>query len=147
MHTSEGALRDTQGGTQGRVPRAHPSKLCQEPGCPAAHCCFLSSTLTQVGCQLAIIGDDINRRYGSDIEAMLQQLQPTADNAPDLFYKIACRYQPQGPRRSPLPPASHAVSTRLRGALIHGLGWEMGVRMFQAHWERDRTASVLGPGT
>nr|XP_013012453.1 bcl-2 homologous antagonist/killer isoform X1 [Cavia porcellus] len=48
------------------------------------------STLTQVGCQLAIIGDDINRRYGSDIEAMLQQLQPTADNAPDLFYKIAC---------------------------------------------------------
>lgn len=50
------------------------------------------STLTQVGCQLAIIGDDINRRYGSDIETMLRQLQPTADNAPDLFYKIACRY-------------------------------------------------------
>ncbi|KAM5263787.1 bcl-2 homologous antagonist/killer [Ctenodactylus gundi] len=48
-----------------------------------------NSTLGQVGRQLAIIGDDINRRYDADFQAMLQQLQPTAGNAYELFSKIA----------------------------------------------------------
>ena len=34
----------------------------------------------QVGRQLAVIGDDINRRYDTEFQAMLQHLQPTADN-------------------------------------------------------------------
>lgn len=45
----------------------------------------------QVGRQLAIIGDDINRRYDSEFQAMLQHLQPTADNAYEYFTKIASR--------------------------------------------------------
>ncbi|XP_023576655.1 bcl-2 homologous antagonist/killer isoform X2 [Octodon degus] len=48
-----------------------------------------SSTLAQVGRQLSVIGDDINRRYNSEFQSLLQQLQPTADNAYDLFLKIA----------------------------------------------------------
>uniref|UniRef100_H0UT71 BCL2 antagonist/killer 1 n=1 Tax=Cavia porcellus TaxID=10141 RepID=H0UT71_CAVPO len=99
-----------RGGTQGRVPRAHPT----------AHCCFLSSTLTQVGCQLAIIGDDINRRYGSDIEAMLQQLQPTADNAPDLFYKIACSLFKPGP-------------TWGRVVALLAFGYRLALHVYQQH--------------
>ncbi|XP_060045605.1 bcl-2 homologous antagonist/killer isoform X2 [Erinaceus europaeus] len=48
-----------------------------------------SSTMGQVGRQLAIIGDDINRRYDSEFQAMLEQLQPTAENAYEYFVKIA----------------------------------------------------------
>lgn len=48
-----------------------------------------SSTMGQVGRQLAIIGDDINRRYDAEFQAMLEQLQPTADNAYEYFIKIA----------------------------------------------------------
>ncbi|ELW69531.1 Bcl-2 homologous antagonist/killer [Tupaia chinensis] len=48
-----------------------------------------NSTMGQVGRQLAIIGDDINRRYDSEFQAMLQQLQPTAENAYEYFTKIA----------------------------------------------------------
>ncbi|XP_039323864.1 bcl-2 homologous antagonist/killer [Saimiri boliviensis] len=48
-----------------------------------------SSTMGQVGRQLAIIGDDINRRYDSEFQTMLQHLQPTADNAYQYFTKIA----------------------------------------------------------
>ncbi|NIG60287.1 hypothetical protein BU61_7907 [Pontoporia blainvillei] len=43
----------------------------------------------QVGRQLAIIGDDINQRYDSEFQAMLQHLQPTAENAYEYFIKIA----------------------------------------------------------
>uniref|UniRef100_A0A2I3GW67 Bcl-2 homologous antagonist/killer n=1 Tax=Nomascus leucogenys TaxID=61853 RepID=A0A2I3GW67_NOMLE len=43
-----------------------------------------SSTMGQVGRQLAIIGDDINR-----LQAMLQHLQPTAENVYEYFTKIA----------------------------------------------------------
>uniref|UniRef100_F6Q2T9 Bcl-2 homologous antagonist/killer n=1 Tax=Bos taurus TaxID=9913 RepID=F6Q2T9_BOVIN len=48
-----------------------------------------SSTMGQVGRQLAVIGDDINRRYDAEFQAMLQHLQPTADNAYEYFTKIA----------------------------------------------------------
>lgn len=78
------------------------------------------STLTQVGCQLAIIGDDINRRYGSDIEAMLQQLQPTADNAPDLFYKIACSLFKPGP-------------TWGRVVALLAFGYRLALHVYQQH--------------
>uniref|UniRef100_A0A8C9J549 BCL2 antagonist/killer 1 n=1 Tax=Panthera tigris altaica TaxID=74533 RepID=A0A8C9J549_PANTA len=50
-----------------------------------------SSTMGQVGRQLAIIGDNINQRYDSEFQAMLQRLQPTAENAYELFTKIASR--------------------------------------------------------
>lgn len=48
-----------------------------------------TSTMGQVGRQLAVIGDDINRRYDTEFQAMLQHLQPTADNAYEYFTKIA----------------------------------------------------------
>ncbi|MBZ3875616.1 Bcl-2 homologous antagonist/killer [Sciurus carolinensis] len=48
-----------------------------------------TSTMRQVGWQLAIIGDDINQRYDSEFQSMLQQLQPTVTNAYELFTKIA----------------------------------------------------------
>ncbi|XP_008582238.1 PREDICTED: bcl-2 homologous antagonist/killer [Galeopterus variegatus] len=48
-----------------------------------------SSTMGQVGRQLAIIGDDINRRYDSEFQTMLERLQPTAENAYEYFTKIA----------------------------------------------------------
>lgn len=50
-----------------------------------------NSTMGQVGRQLAIIGDDINRRYDSEFQTMLKHLQPTAENAYELFTKIASR--------------------------------------------------------
>uniref|UniRef100_I3M0I4 BCL2 antagonist/killer 1 n=1 Tax=Ictidomys tridecemlineatus TaxID=43179 RepID=I3M0I4_ICTTR len=50
-----------------------------------------TSTMGQVGRQLAVIGDDINRRYDSEFQSMLEQLQPTAANAYELFTKIASR--------------------------------------------------------
>lgn len=84
------------------------------------------STLGQVGRQLAIIGDDINRRYDTEFQHLLEQLQPTADNAYDLFIKIASRYPPDragppfllsrttpcAPRCLPLTPV-RAASGRL----------------------------------
>lgn len=48
-----------------------------------------SSTMGQVGRQLAIIGDDINRRYDAEFQTMLEQLQPTSENAYEYFIKIA----------------------------------------------------------
>lgn len=45
----------------------------------------------QVGRQLAIIGDDINRRYDAEFQTMLEQLQPTSENAYEYFVKIAKR--------------------------------------------------------
>lgn len=51
------------------------------------------SVLGQVGRQLAIIGDDINRRYDTEFQNLLEQLQPTAGNAYELFTKIASRYR------------------------------------------------------
>lgn len=48
-----------------------------------------NSTMGQVGRQLAIIGDDINQRYDSDFQNMLEKLQPTAENAYELFTNIA----------------------------------------------------------
>ncbi|XP_027458964.1 bcl-2 homologous antagonist/killer isoform X1 [Zalophus californianus] len=48
-----------------------------------------SSTMGQVGRQLAIIGDDINQRYDSEFQTMLQHLQPTVENAYEYFTKIA----------------------------------------------------------
>ncbi|XP_077017626.1 bcl-2 homologous antagonist/killer [Tamandua tetradactyla] len=48
-----------------------------------------NSTMGQVGRQLAIIGDDINQRYDSEFQNMLQHLQPTAENAYEYFIKIA----------------------------------------------------------
>ncbi|KAM6182676.1 bcl-2 homologous antagonist/killer [Erethizon dorsatum] len=56
-----------------------------------------NSTLAQVGRQLSIIGDDINRRYNAEFRNMLQQLQPTADNAYDLFLKITSSLFKNGP--------------------------------------------------
>ncbi|XP_012900291.1 bcl-2 homologous antagonist/killer isoform X2 [Mustela lutreola] len=52
---------------------------------------FYFCTMGQVGRQLAIIGDDINQRYDSEFQAMLQHLQPTAENAYEYFIKIASR--------------------------------------------------------
>lgn len=48
-----------------------------------------NSVLGQVGRQLALIGDDINRRYDTEFQNLLEQLQPTAGNAYELFTKIA----------------------------------------------------------
>lgn len=44
-----------------------------------------------MGRQLALIGDDINRRYDTEFQNLLEQLQPTAANAYELFTKIASR--------------------------------------------------------
>lgn len=57
------------------------------------------SVLGQVGRQLAIIGDDINRRYDTEFQKLLEQLQPTAGNAYELFTKIASRYHHSTPHR------------------------------------------------
>lgn len=63
------------------------------------------SVLGQVGRQLALIGDDINRRYDTEFQNLLEQLQPTAGNAYELFTKIASRYQPMS------PPQVHAAGS------------------------------------
>ncbi|XP_056367602.1 bcl-2 homologous antagonist/killer [Oenanthe melanoleuca] len=49
----------------------------------------LDSTGSQVGQRLAIIGDDIYRRYDAEFRTMLESLQPTRDNAYETFTKIA----------------------------------------------------------
>ncbi|NWU28958.1 BAK protein, partial [Dyaphorophyia castanea] len=40
----------------------------------------LESTGSQVGQRLAIIGDDIYKRYDAEFRTMLESLQPTRDN-------------------------------------------------------------------
>ncbi|XP_029105647.1 bcl-2 homologous antagonist/killer-like isoform X2 [Scleropages formosus] len=45
--------------------------------------------MCRVGQQLAIIGDDINRRYDLNFTRMLSQLALTPDNAYEYFCKIA----------------------------------------------------------
>lgn len=67
--------------TQGAAAPANPEmdSLSPEP----------NSVLGQVGRQLALIGDDINRRYDTEFQNLLEQLQPTAGNAYELFTKIA----------------------------------------------------------
>lgn len=59
-----------------------------------------------MGRQLALIGDDINRRYDTEFQNLLEQLQPTAGNAYELFTKIASRYQPV------TPPRVHVTGSR-----------------------------------
>ncbi|KAM3658969.1 bcl-2 homologous antagonist/killer [Ammospiza nelsoni] len=49
----------------------------------------LESTGSQVGQRLAIIGDDIYRRYDPEFLTMLEILQPTRHNAYETFTKIA----------------------------------------------------------
>ncbi|XP_059723583.1 bcl-2 homologous antagonist/killer [Haemorhous mexicanus] len=49
----------------------------------------LESTRSQVGQRLAIIGDDIYRRYDAEFRTMLESLQPTRENAYMHFTKIA----------------------------------------------------------
>ncbi|KFP24646.1 Bcl-2 homologous antagonist/killer, partial [Colius striatus] len=49
----------------------------------------LNSTGSQVGRRLAIIGDDINKRYDAEFRYMLHSLQPTKDNAYEHFTRIA----------------------------------------------------------
>ncbi|KAJ8257366.1 hypothetical protein GJAV_G00184840 [Gymnothorax javanicus] len=48
-----------------------------------------NSPMCRVGQQLAIIGDDINRRYDLSFMQMLSQLAPTPENAYEYFCKIA----------------------------------------------------------
>lgn len=47
------------------------------------------SQASQVGRQLAKIGDDINRRYADEFGGMIQQLRITQDTAYDVFARIA----------------------------------------------------------
>ncbi|XP_066192038.1 bcl-2 homologous antagonist/killer [Sylvia atricapilla] len=49
----------------------------------------LKSTESQVGQRLAIIGDDIYRRYDAEFRTMLESLQLNPDNAYQHFTKIA----------------------------------------------------------
>lgn len=44
-----------------------------------------------MGQRLAIIGDDIYRRYDAEFRTMLESLQPTCDNAYEHFTEIASR--------------------------------------------------------
>ncbi|KAI1897158.1 hypothetical protein AGOR_G00080310 [Albula goreensis] len=48
-----------------------------------------TSQMCRVGQQLAIIGDDINRRYDLNFKEMLSQLSVTPENAYNYFCKIA----------------------------------------------------------
>lgn len=82
--------RDAGRGTLGRRPSREPGPgpdSCPSP--PVAS--RASSTLGQVGRQLAIIGDDINQRFDLEFHTMLQHLQPTPENAYQYFTKIASR--------------------------------------------------------
>ncbi|KAM4699741.1 bcl-2 homologous antagonist/killer [Discoglossus pictus] len=48
-----------------------------------------NSPLDRVGRQLAFIGDDINRRYISEFDNILKDLNPNLENAYEYFKKIA----------------------------------------------------------
>uniref|UniRef100_F7CUQ1 BCL2-antagonist/killer 1 n=1 Tax=Mus musculus TaxID=10090 RepID=F7CUQ1_MOUSE len=73
-----------------------------------------NSILGQVGRQLALIGDDINRRYDTEFQNLLEQLQPTAGNAYELFTKIASSHVPGWTKPlslpHPLPPTPTVLS-------------------------------------
>ncbi|XP_062461544.1 bcl-2 homologous antagonist/killer isoform X2 [Pezoporus occidentalis] len=49
----------------------------------------LGSIGSQVGQRLAIIGDDINKRYDAEFRCLLKSLQPTKENAYECFTRIA----------------------------------------------------------
>ncbi|XP_072278617.1 bcl-2 homologous antagonist/killer [Pyxicephalus adspersus] len=49
----------------------------------------VTSNLDQVGHQLALIGDDLNKRYEEFFDDILRNLNPNLDNAYDYFKKIA----------------------------------------------------------
>lgn len=89
-----------------QAPSAHTS-LYPAPGQAPLQTCFwsyweawpvccnaifpLGSTGSLVGRRLAIIGDDINKRYDAEFRYMLKSLQLTKENAYDYFIKIASR--------------------------------------------------------
>lgn len=50
---------------------------------------FNFSRASQVGRQLAMIGDDINRRYADEFSDMINQLHITEDTAYDVFANVA----------------------------------------------------------
>uniref|UniRef100_A0A8D2MES8 Uncharacterized protein n=1 Tax=Zonotrichia albicollis TaxID=44394 RepID=A0A8D2MES8_ZONAL len=52
---------------------------------------YQQDTGSQVGQRLAIIGDDIYRRYDPEFRTMLESLQPTRHNAYETFTNIASR--------------------------------------------------------
>lgn len=54
------------------------------------------SQASQVGRQLAKIGDDINRRYADEFGGMIQQLRITQDTAYDVFARIANKIFAEG---------------------------------------------------
>lgn len=78
-------------GAPGQGISGRQQRFAASPGPNSLAASRSSSTMGQVGRQLAIIGDDINRRYDSEFQAMLQHLQPTAENAYEYFTKIASR--------------------------------------------------------
>lgn len=50
---------------------------------------LFSSQASQVGRQLARIGDDINRRYADEFNDMINQLSITEDTAYEVFAGVA----------------------------------------------------------
>lgn len=52
-------------------------------------CLFLYSRASQVGRQLARIGDDINRRYADEFKDMINQLNVNEDTAYEVFAGVA----------------------------------------------------------
>ncbi|XP_077337530.1 bcl-2 homologous antagonist/killer [Lithobates pipiens] len=48
-----------------------------------------NSNLDKVGQQLALIGDDFNKRYKDQFDAIVKNLNPSLDNAYEYFRKIA----------------------------------------------------------
>nr|XP_041577238.1 bcl-2 homologous antagonist/killer isoform X1 [Taeniopygia guttata] len=71
--------------------RAGKSRSCPSPHAaqPGLTPCRPRSTESQVGQRLAIIGDDIYKRYDAEFRTMLESLQPTRDNAYEHFTRIA----------------------------------------------------------
>ncbi|XP_018412282.1 PREDICTED: bcl-2 homologous antagonist/killer isoform X2 [Nanorana parkeri] len=49
----------------------------------------INSHIDKVGQQLALIGDDLNKRYEELFDGFLNNLNPNLDNAYDYFKKIA----------------------------------------------------------
>lgn len=84
-----------------RVPQPHsePGSITDPPLSPAYQSCCplhnavfpLGSTGSLVGRRLAIIGDDINKRYDAEFRYMLKSLQPTKENVYEHFTRIASR--------------------------------------------------------
>ncbi|XP_028925663.1 bcl-2 homologous antagonist/killer isoform X2 [Ornithorhynchus anatinus] len=78
------------------------------------------SVMEQVGRQLAIIGDDINRRYEPEFQGMLLILRPTEENAFTYFTKIACR-RPSADSSRPWDPGVPRSAAPSPGAGLTGL--------------------------